>query len=815
MLFLVYVAGVVVFSNLQLLSRQQAVSASDLTGPTLPVMCIDVNGNKANRMNGYLSELDARRMRGALIPMSTKRAITISYKSFRNTVRSVSYEVSTPDTGAVIENAKIGNFHQDGEYMTATFSLSEPILMNREYPIRFTIQTDTRSIHYYARVIQRAEPLTDKYVSFVYDFYEGCTNQAGASDLNAYLETDDTITDNSFSNVTIKSSLKQVTWGNLHPQIYRKAVPTILEINDVTCSLSNDYLISAQGEYGQEIYHVTEFYRLRYYNERIMLLDFNRKALQVYTGTASDSVTTQGVNLGVSERTVQYASNSTSDAVAFVQDGELWEFSMSGEKLTRVFSFHGVGSETDERYDNNDYGIKIVRVLEGGGIDFVVYGYMSRGGHEGTNGISICRFNSESTSVSEKAFIPTRKSREEIGRDLERLSYINTGNEAYFYLDQTVYRVSLSLGSSSVVLTDIHPDCFVSSAGHNMIAWMDEMKPYESRVLTVMNLESGVTRSIAGGEKEYLKALGFFNDDFLYGVAHEEDIRKTITGAVIFAMKELKIEDFGGNVIKDYNPEKTYVTSVEMEPGLAVLERVKKKKKNYVETDPDNIINNRQSETTEVGIALGSSSRQGTTITLKMPRIVGNLGPSVVYARIKYAPNGPTQLEMPVEDTFPMYYVYALGGLMEELTDPAEAIRLADENMGVVLSQTSQYVYERGNKEAKNELSNADIPPAFLTGTIDASVLAGQVDEGVTVIDLSGCTLEQVLYQLSEGRAVVTRLENKSTAVIVGYDRYNTLLYNYDTGEHYYMGINDSTASMLAGGNFFVSYLESRSTVKE
>ena len=100
------------------------------------------------------------------------------------------------------------------------------------------------------------------------------------------------------------------------------------------------------------------------------------------------------------------------------------------------------------------------------------------------------------------------------------------------------------------------------------------------------------------------------------------------------------------------------------------------------------------------------------------------------------------------------------------------------------------------------------------TGTIDASVLAGQVDEGVTVIDLSGCTLEQVLYQLSEGRAVVTRLENKSTAVIVGYDRYNTLLYNYDTGEHYYMGINDSTASMLEGGNLFVSYLESRSTVK-
>ena len=50
--------------------------------------------------------------------------------------------------------------------------------------------------------------------------------------------------------------------------------------------------------------------------------------------------------------------------------------------------------------------------------------------------------------------------------------------------------------------------------------------------------------------------------------------------------------------------------------------------------------------------------------------------------------------------------------------------------------------------------------------------------------------------------------------MIVGYDRYNTLLYNFSTGEHYYMGINDSTASMLAGGNIFVSYIESRPTIK-
>ena len=814
MLLLLFIAGVVVFSNLSLLGRQQAVSASDLADPTLPVMCVDIAGNKVNRMNGYRMEMDARRMRGALIPMTTKRSVTISYKAYKNAVRAVSYEVSTPDTGDIVENAKIGNFVTDGDYMTSTFQLSEPILMNREYPIRFTLQTDAGDVYFYARVIQRSDPITDKYVQFVYDFYEGCMSQGTAADLNTYLETDDTITNNTFTNINIKSTLRQVSWGTLHPQIYRKAIPTIEDMSSATCSLTTDYLISAEGEEGQEFYHVFEFYRLRYYNGRMMLLDFNRRALQIFNGAAKGAVTTQGVNLGIAEKSVDYASNSTSDIVAFVQDNALWEFSSGGDKLARVFSFRGNGAGADERYDNYDSGIKIIRVGENGGLDFLVYGYMSRGAHEGMNGVSVCHYNSESTSVTELAFIPCRKTYELMRDDLMQLGYISNNNEAYLYLDRTVYRISLTYGTSSVVLTDIHPDCFVSSAGQNMIGWMDEMKPYGSTILTVMNLESGSTRSITAEDGTFLKALGFFNDDFLYGIAAAEDITRGISGDVTFAMRELKIEDFGGTLIKDYKPDGLWVTRVNMEPGLAQLTRVSRGGSGYLPATEDNIINNRQTGASAVTVSLNNSTRQGVTVTLKMPRVVGNLNPTVAAARIKYAANGSTQLEAPAGDDVPMYYVYAYGILQESLTDPGEAVREADSMVGIVINGDGQYIYERGNKETKTELANGDIPEAILSGQTDADALAGQVGDNVTVLNLTGCTLDQVLYQLSQGHAVITRLQDGSITVIVGYDRYNTLLYNFSTGEHYYMGINDSTASMLAGGNIFVSYIESRPTIK-
>ena len=168
----VFLAGVALFSNLSVIQRQQSSGASDLSDPTLPVMYIDIGGNKVDRMRGYVQKMDAANMRDGLIPVTTKRSITVSYKAYKNDIRSVSYEVSAPDTGEVVENAKIGHFTADGDYMSATFSLTEPILMNREYPIRFEITTEDETVYYYSRVIQRSDPVTDKYVQFVYNFYD-------------------------------------------------------------------------------------------------------------------------------------------------------------------------------------------------------------------------------------------------------------------------------------------------------------------------------------------------------------------------------------------------------------------------------------------------------------------------------------------------------------------------------------------------------------------------------------------------------------------------------------------------------------------
>ena len=813
-LFAVFIAGNLLFATV--MNSQSTESASDLPDPTLPVVYINIDGMSVDRMQGYTMEMNGREMRDCIIPLTTDRSITLSYKSFGEKIDSVSYEVTTPDTGERIENAKIGGFRDDGDSRTATFSLGQPILMDREYPIRFTIQSGGREIYYYARLLQRADLYVNQYIEFVNSFYQTCINKQAAMEVNAYIEPDDTVQNRSFANVNIHSSLEQITWGNLSPQLFRKAVPCIKEINPTTCSITCEYLISAPNNRGiTEIYHVYEFYRMRYYNSRIYLLNFERSALQEYYGSAGQ-VTAAGVNLGVSTRDVEYKSNEASTIVAFVQDDALWEFNGSAEKLSCIFTFHSEADGSDERCDNSNYGIKIIQVAEGGDVDFAVYGYMSRGEHEGKMGVSLCHYSSQRVNVEEKLFIPFTGSGEVLEENVKTFSYLNSKGDYYLYMNDCIFSFDTDSGRTDVILEDIRPDCFAAGESGRYAAWSEDSDPENNSSIMMMDFETGRSRRIRGRSGLLLKTIGFINDDLIYGSAAVEDLRETPAGGKIFAMKQITIVSFDESEKKEYNPEGLWISNVEIQEGLIEISRLSPEGGGYVEASTDDIMNNKQINQTKVKPGASSNSRQGTVISLVMPSPNTNIAPLISYAKLR-TPKADVTAEPPKTQSAEMerYFVYANGGYRGTYMDPAEAVRKADEQFGTVLDEQNRYVYERANTQTRAEQANEDIPASFLEGTLNVPHLKEtQEEEGIRVLDLSGCTLAQVLYEVSRGSVIRARIEDGSSVIIVGYDRYNTLLYNEETGDHYYYGMNDSTALFEAGGNVFVSYLENRATMR-
>lgn len=803
-LLAIFVVGVVGFSGV--MNQQDLEMTREATSATLPTLSIDYNGYKINQMYGYTKEMNQSTMRDGLIPLTTNREISVSMQDYGNKIDSVTYEVTSLIDGTVIENAKVGSFKADGEYQTADFALQQPILMNQEYGLKFTLRMLDQEVYYYTRVVQRASLNTEEYLDFAYDFYERCLDKESASALNLYLETDDYVANNSYTGINIHSTIDQVSWGDLNPHIYQKPIATVKEINETTGSVQLKYMITAQDENGDtEFYYVTDFFRMRYYQSRIMLLDFERNAQQIYTANKA-SVTTKGLDLGVANKAVPFVTNESNTIVAFAQAGELWSYNSSADRLAQVFTMRG-GEDGRDNYSERN--VKIVRVEESGDISFIVYGYMGSDVHEGQVGISVRYFSSDRNVVEEQMFIPLDISYEYLQDELDKLLYINRADSVYIYLNRCVYRVDLAEKTYEIVLSQINPDCFLVSKDQSYIAWMDEMQLYGSKTITVMDLESGSTRKIAAEDGCRIQALGFMNSDFIYGLAAESDIVTDVAGNTTFAMRQIVIEDKKGNQVKNYSADGMWVYEIEVQDGLIELRRVTKNETGYVLAATDNIMNNQNEEENTVVSRVSSSSRRGTIVTLVMPNVITNKEPLINTCKL-VDHEVEQQMELSVDPTrdAAVYYVYAKGTLQGSFSSPAAAILAADEQVGVVVNDRQQYIWERGNSQVENDLNNEDIPAIFLSGTMDEQLLQEGLGEAGEVMNLTGCTLEEVLYQLSKDRAVIARNPDGSTAVIVGYDRYNTLLYNFETGEHYYYGINDSTNLFLEGGNVFISYVE-------
>ncbi len=811
MLLAVFIAGVLFFGKF--MNSEVTESASDLLDSTLPVMCVKNEDYRTGLMYGHTGNTDPMHVREALIPMTTEREITLSLKAYGNEIDAVTFAVSAPDTGEIIETRKIVNFKEDGEWQTAAFSLNEPILMNREYPIVFTIAAAGKEINYYARLIMREELIPDRYLEFVNYFYKKCIDEPGATELSTYLETDKSVNGTSIAETDITSNISQITFGDLAPSLVREGIPTIREISPAACTLTNEYLISADIDGQKHYYHVSEYYRLRYGTSRMMLLNFERTVEETFDGSEG-SITADGILLGAVPRNVEFAQSPDGSITVFAADGSLWAYDEGENTLSLVYAFTRTDSVPDEREDHRDFEYRVQRVTDEGNIDFMVIGYMNRGTNEGHTGISAMRYTSERRFVEEIAFIEVPTGYEELRADTDRFLYFAEDGRVFAYLDRTLYRFNAADDTMTAVLSDIDPDCFTASETCAMCAWADSMSRNSADSLTVLDLESEKTRVIKAEDGLYLRAVGFINEDFIYGTAITEEVASYPSEEILFPMNEIRIEAFTGERIKTYAPEGIRVVATHIKEGLVELSRAYKTETGYEPAPADNIMNNRK-PTTTAETAVSGDSRAGSVVTLTLPSKRRSLAPVIGSFRLKSVDGGARfAVEYAYEEDLPSYYVYGKGRLLAVTTSPAEAVILADANVGTVLDSEGRYIYERANTKTKYELANEDIPEAFLSGTFSASALAAAVPEGTDVLNLSGCTLDMVLYEVSAGRAVAARMADGSATVIVGYDGYNTKLYNFEDGTHYYMGLNDSRTSFEAGGNVFVTYVESQTTVK-
>ena len=802
-LLIVFVLGVA--GSALLLNSETTDDRSDMNDSVLPEVMVEFDGSYANRMYGYSQIMQADFIRDSVTPLDTSKKLVLAVNPYDTKVKSLSYEIRTSDGSKVLENRKVKSLEKRDRYLETTIEITSDLLMNQEYSLQITLDTDKGNAYYYTRVVSRSNVNADQYVKFASSFYEKCMDKASAEDLTSYLEPDSSSTTTNFTDVDISSTFAEISWGSLSPKIYRSGIPVIKDINETTASVSLEYQIAAQDTDGnQEIYDVTEFYRMRYTETRIMLLDFKRSATQIFQ-ESSIHISDQGLLLGVRDKNVEYMTNENAGIVAFVQEGDLWSYSPDDGKFSRIFSFRkeNDGDYRDSRYKHD---IKIIRVEDNGDVDFVLYGYMNRGTREGYCGVCVYHYSNDQNVVEEKVFIPSTKSSEFLEKDLGNLSYVSTDNLLFLLFAQKLYKIDIQAGTSEVLEAGILSDEFAVSDTNAHAAWVIQEGESAGDIKEI-DFETLETRLLAPSDGQTLELSGFMNEDLVYGIVVDGDRVTDENGHETTGIHTVRIEGFDGTLKKEYHQDGLYITDVTIGSTMMEFELSKKTKKGYKAVNKDNILNNVKASANTVSVELVSNSRAGTQMRLALSEAPEIQDPLVVYAKIKNINDSSVELDKQTLDEN-LYYVYAKGGLDSTYTDPALAIQRADEQTGVVLNSAQQYVWERGNKKTKLILNLDDIPEAVKQKFTDTSTLQESLGTEGKVMDLSGCTLDSVLYEISAQRPVIAKTGSDTYVVIIGYDEYNTYLYDPQKDESYPYGMNDSTELFEKAGNIFISYIE-------
>ncbi len=809
---------------------------------TLPLVSVLYNGTETNFMHGLTYEPDLTKYRGDLSPMGDDRTINIVVKEMNAAVVGIGYEVRSADGSRLIEDNDLYDYTGgDGTY-NATITLKDLISPNVEYSLCIVVTlSDSRNIRYYTRVVQNSSLHTSQLVTFVNEFSSRTFNKESAKALSSYLETNATGDNSSYAHVNIHSNFNQLTWGDLRPTRVSSPDTRILDLAGNIGSFKLTYRVTCGIDSKDSYYDISEYYRVRYSDERIYLLDFERDMNEVFTGAKSSFINDK-ILLGIHDSNITLAENNAGNTLAFVVNGSLYAYRSEDSRVAKVFSFVDESND-DERTRYGGHDIRILSVDEGGNILFVVYGYHNRGDHEGEICAVVYQYDSALNVVNELVAVPYSGSAEMLEANIRKLSYLDRSGNFYLYLDGGLYCINVNSKTISALATGVAFDDVASSSSGKIGAYIDGAAVgagsdsgagIASGTLSLINMSTGVTTPIHADPGYQSELLGFIGEDLVFGQLSPADSITSTIGVSFTPISSIRIVGSDGTLKKDYRSEGALISDVDINGSTIDVKRIVPASGSvgYAPAADDQIMSS-SSTNTEMSRVIVAPTEERENITeiqltsevsakklqLLTPDFALHEGSNVVEITTNEAAFNSG------------YVVYVKGEISGIYSKGYTALSEASELSGIVLDMRNNYIWRKGSRENKHIItglqdlsggssstaltdclnavlsyagSGADAATLLSQGLTSDTILAANIDGNV--LDLRGIELSDVLYYIFKDSPVIAAGDN-GPVVIVGYDPKNTLVYDPATGDTHYIGINDSTEMFARNGNEFLTYI--------
>lgn len=805
----------------------------EMAPATLPMITMESGGVACNELHGNTVEMDVAYQKDCITLLGEGRQANFTVDTFGREITGISTEVRSIDGSRLIENSEVTGWKANGKSFSVSLTLKDLIDTNTQYSLTLILELEgEQKVYYYTTILWNDDVHISEILEFATDFHGKLYDKEVAKELTKYLEPNSKLTDNgTFHKVNIHSSFQQITWGSLEPVQEDAASIRLTQISGNVASLLMDFVVSTGEGKNKIYYNVEEYYRVRYTSERMYLLDYERTMTQIPDTTrmyANDKIL-----LGITDENVDMMESADGNTVVFSDMGQLLSYNAATNRLTVIFSFYDKDN-ADRRTLYDNHGIKILDVDEGGNVKFAVYGYMNRGRHEGENGIQIISYDNSLNTIEEEVYIPYSKSYAVLKDEMEQLLYRNRQQHVYFFLENGVYDVDLENRSAEQLVSIRQDDSLQVSENHEIIVWQEGDDINHSNQLNVRNLNTGEQTVIRAEDGEAIRPLGFMGEDIIYGVARESDIRTENSGQIFYPMYKVCISNSSGDNLKEYGQDGIYIVDCAIEGNQITLSRIQRSENgSYQEILDDQIMNNveeepGQNKVVTADIDIYERYVQIQTKTTIDTRTIKVLNPKEVVFE------GGRELTLDAVSEVSRYYVYNAYGVQGIYSAPGKAVKEAYDSAGVVANDRGITVWLKGNRVSRNQImaikeeSVTDqknsltvcldniLRHAGITRNTEYDLAQGKtaiqiLEEnmtGVQVLDLSGCSLDAVLYYVNQDIPVLAILEDGEAVLVTGFNEFNVVIMEPSTGKLYKKGMNDATTWFAENGNHFISYMK-------
>lgn len=819
---LVFLVGVV--GSYKFINQDNQDMTIELSAPTLPLVSMVLGGESYNTLHGNTGNMDVSDVAEYVCPVGIDRELQARVETFGEKVTDVSYEVRNNDGSRLIEAGQVSWKEKTPGILDFSVKLKDLIVVGEEYIFSIILNTDNHeNVCYYTRFVYGNEYDIDNQLDFVLDFHEKSFDKSKVTEIAPFMEPDSTGNNSSLGFINIHSSAKQVVWGDLpveragEPDIY------ITYLQDNFGAFTLKYYVKTTVDETEQYYFVTENFLVSTFGEKLYLLDYERTADSIFQ-YESDVYQNDKINLSIQSKDIPVTESEDGNMAAFVVNSSLYYYDDIENQMNFVYGFFD-GINSDERSVFQAHDIKVLEVSESGSIYFVVYGYMNRGNYEGKTGVALYAYHGQTKLVEENGFYESTRSAAYVMQEIEEMSFFSRLNKFYFCVDGNIVSYDIETGTAQVEIPFEEEQTLFVSEDHSSVVVGREGNIY------FWHLDTGAAREITAGNGGSIIPQGFIGNDFVYGVFYEEDGILQSDGSYSRYMREIRIQNAQGEVLKQYTAEGILVTGCEIADNQILLERVQVQDGKVTSAVQEQIVASKGEKKTYNGIQAALTSTFQTIRQVSLKNKIDTASLEFVRAKEVFQ-EGSRDIDIVIENNKSYCTVCTPWSVAQYVTDAGEAMVQAAALEGYALDADGAVIWKKAATVTKNQImaivmeaatqekssknicldimlrqigNPKDTAAELALGKTCQEILS-PAQEDYVLMDITGADLSSMLYYTNQDIPIMVLYDTGEAILITGFNQFNIVVMDPVNKKLGYMSRSDASEMLAETQNQVFTY---------